>query len=96
MACPTRPQPHKIMRPRMAPIRRSILRLPKVPSRYPSTRVSMPTPKVQAAVATPTRISTIVNTSAPEPNGRASPNPTVLTVMTLWNTASSTLRPKPA
>ena len=46
IACPTRPQPHKIMWPRMAPIRRSILRLPKVPSRYPSTRVSMPTPKV--------------------------------------------------
>ena len=46
MACPTRPQPHRIMWPRMAPIRRSILRLPKVPSRYPSTRVPMATPKV--------------------------------------------------
>jgi hypothetical protein len=55
----------------------------------------MATPKVYAAVATPTRISKIVNTFSPEPNGRASPNPTVLTVMTVWNTASSRLMPKP-
>ena len=46
-------------------------------------------------MATPTKISTIVNTFSPEPNGRASPKPTVLTVMTVWNKASSKLRPKP-
>ena len=74
----------------MSLIWRSILRLPKVSPRYPSTNISIKTLKVYAAVPTPVRISTIVNTFSPGLKVCTSPKPTVVTVMTVWNTESST------
>ena len=89
IARPTRPQPHTMTCPRIAPIRRSILRLPNSSERWPSRSISRTTLNVYNAVPTPTRMSAIVKTWPASSSGRTSRKPTVATVVTVWYTASS-------
>ncbi|CAN5490370.1 hypothetical protein BH24ACT4_BH24ACT4_03540 [soil metagenome] len=84
MVRPTRPHPHTMMWPSMLEILRSMRRLRVSSVSRPSTMDSRSTLRVYRTVPMPPRANTMVKARKPAVSSPRSPNPRVVTVLTVW------------